>query len=243
MDKRLTKTFLSKKPNDGNIFIAVFSFLMLLAVFLFSGRNFEASGFLIFDRGEWWRAFTTSLMHADFMHLGHNALFFTVFAVLLNTYFGWFMFPVMSFLMGGLINLLTLAFYPKEITLVGISGVIYFMASFWMTSFVMIERNRRLNHRLIIATGISLALFCPDLMHLEAKVSYLSHALGFALGIPSALIWFWWHKNEIRAKEVWVSRAPVNFDWQEEILPPDYFHQLPDEPLYRDRVYSDEGRV
>lgn len=235
MEKRLTRTFLSKKPNDANIFIGVFSFLVLLAIFLFSGRNFVASGILVFDKGEWWRVFTTSLMHADFMHLGHNALFFTIFAVLLNTYFSWFMFPFMSFLMGGLINLLTISYYPKEVTLVGISGVIYFMASFWMTSYVMIERKMKFGRRLIIATGISLALFCPDVIHLEAKVSYLSHALGFLLGIPSALLWFAWHKNEIRNEEVWVEKAPVNFNWEEEMefLPPEYFEKLPEEPLHR----------
>jgi rhomboid protease GluP len=235
MEMRLTKTFLSKKPGDANIFIGAFSFLVLLALFLFSGRDFVASGVLVFDKGEWWRVFTTSLMHADFMHLGHNALFFTIFAILLNTYFSWFMFPFMSFLMGGLINLLTLSYYPKEVTLVGISGVIYFMASFWMTSYVLIERKMKFRRRLIIATGISLALFCPDVIHLEEKVSYLAHALGFALGIPSALIWFAWHKDAIRNEEVWVEKAPVNFNWEEEmeLLPPEYFEKLPDEPLHR----------
>jgi rhomboid protease GluP len=235
MERKLTRTFLSKKPGDANVFIGVFSFLVLLAIFLFSGRNFEASGVLVFDKGEWWRIFTTSLMHADVMHLGHNALFFIIFAILLNTYFGWFMFPLMSFLMGGLINFLTLSYYPKEVTLVGISGVIYFMASFWMTSYVLIERTMKFKRRLIIATGISLALFCPDVVHLEAQVSYLSHALGFALGIPSALLWFAWHKNEVRSEEVWLEKTPVNFNWEEEmeILSPEYFEQLPEEPLHR----------
>lgn len=235
MGKRLTKTFLSRRPTDANVVLALFSFLILLAVFLFSGRHFEASGVLVFDRGEWWRAFTTSLMHADLMHLGHNALFFIIFAILLNTYFGFFVFPLLSFLMGGVINLLTIAAYPKEVTLVGVSGVIYFMASFWMTNFVLIERQQKLMGRLTIATGISLALFCPDLMHLEARVSYLSHALGFALGIPAALLWFRGHLQEIRMKEVWVERSPVNFDWEElrDEPPPEFFRDLPEEPLHR----------
>jgi uncharacterized membrane protein len=137
--------------------------------------------------------------------------------------------------MGGVINFLTLASYPKEIYLVGISGVIYFMASFWMTNYVLIERKMKLNKRLIVAVGISLALFCPDLIHLDEKVSYLSHALGFILGIPIAIIWFYGHKKIVRDQEVWVETMPVNFDWEEEIhfLPPEYFEKLPDEPLYR----------
>jgi rhomboid protease GluP len=235
MKKKLTRTFLSKRPDDGNIFIGIFSFLVLLAVFLFSGRSLHANGVLVFDQGQWWRLFSTSLMHADVMHLGHNALFFMIFAVLLNTYYGWFMFPLVSFVMGGVINFLTLASYPKEIYLVGISGVIYFMASFWMTNYVLIERKMKLNKRLIVAVGISLALFCPDLIHLDEKVSYLSHALGFILGIPIAIIWFYGHKKIVRDQEVWVETMPVNFDWEEEIhfLPPEYFEKLPDEPLYR----------
>lgn len=145
------------------------------------------------------------------------------------------MFPLVSFIMGGVINLLTLAYYPKETYLVGISGVIYFMASFWMTNYVLIERKMKLSKRLIIATGISLALFCPDIMHLDEKVSYLSHALGFILGIPTAFLWFKAHKTLVRNQEVWVARAPVQFDWEEEmqLLPPEYFARLPEEPLYR----------
>jgi hypothetical protein len=109
------------------------------------------------------------------------------------------------------------------------------MASFWMTSFVLIERNRKLRHRLITVAGISLALFCPDVTHLEARVSYLSHALGFALGIPTAMLWFWWNKNVVRMSEVWTERVKVDFEWQEaiDLLPPEYFENLPEEPLHR----------
>ncbi len=242
MEKKLTRTFLSKRPTDTNIFIGVLSFLVLLAIFLFTGTELHASGSLVFEKGEWWRLFSTSLMHADFVHLGHNALFFTIFAVLLNTYYGWFVFPLVSFIMGGIINLLTLAYYPREVYLVGISGVIYFMASFWMTNYVMIERKMKLNKRLIIATGISLALFCPDLMNLDEKVSYLSHALGFILGIPTALLWFYTHKTLVRSEEVWIERVPVKYDWEEaiELLPPDYFEMLPEEPLHRNCVHCHE---
>lgn len=242
MEKKLTRTFLSKRPTDKNIFIGVFSFLVLLAIFLFTGTEFHANGSLVFEKGEWWRLFSTSLMHADFVHLGHNALFFMIFAVLLNTYYGWFMFPLVSFIMGGVINFLTLAYYPKEVYLVGISGVIYFMASFWMTNYVMIERKMKLNKRMIIATGISLALFCPDLMNLDEKVSYLSHALGFILGIPTALLWFYSHKDLVRNEEVWIERTPVKHDWEEamELLPPDYFELLPEEPLHRNCVHCHE---
>lgn len=243
MSKRLIKTFLWKKPHDGNVFVGVLSFLILLAIFLFSGKTLEASGSLVFDKGEWWRAFTTSLMHADLIHLGHNALFFMVFSVLLNTYYGWFVFPVLSFLMGGFINFLTLSFYPREVTLVGISGVIYFMASFWMTNYVLIERTQKLHRRFVIALGVSLALFCPDLMNLEERVSYLAHGLGFILGIPSAVLWFTWNKKEVREKEVWVERTTPNFEWEEamELLPPDYFQTLPEEPLERHGVHRHEG--
>lgn len=144
--------------------------------------------------------------------------------------------------MGGIINLLTLAYYPREVYLVGISGVIYFMASFWMTNYVMIERKMKLNKRLIIATGISLALFCPDLMNLDEKVSYLSHALGFILGIPTAILWFYAHKTLVRNEEVWIERSPVKYDWEEaiELLPPDYFEMLPEEPLHRNCVHCHE---
>lgn len=208
MQLELTKTLLSKKPSPQSVLVALVSYLILLIAFIIDDRNMTANGFQVYEQGEYWKAFTTSLMHGDFVHLGHNTLFFIAFSVLLNFYFGFWVFPVLSFLVGGLINLIALKIYEPQITLVGISGVIYFMAAFWMTMFVMLERHMTLYKRVMITTGVSLILFFPEAF--VKNVSYLAHGLGFGLGIVLAIIYFQLNRTKLRSHEVWVEKEPEN---------------------------------
>jgi len=210
MQLQLTKTLLSKKPSPQSILVGLVSYLILLLVFIIDNQNLSANGFLVYEKGEYWKAFTTSLMHGDFVHLGHNTLFFTTFAILLNFYFGFWVFPILSFIVGGVINLIALKIYDPQVYLVGISGVIYFMASFWMTMFVGLERHMSLYRRLMIVTGVSLILFFPEAF--VKNVSYLAHGLGFGLGIILAMVYFWIKREEFRLHEVWTEKAPANLE-------------------------------
>lgn len=210
MQLQLTKTLLSKKPSPQSILVGLLSYLILLLAFIIDDQNLSANGFQVYEKGEYWKAFTTSLMHGDFVHLGHNTLFFVAFAVLLNSYFGFWVFPILSFLVGGVINLIALKIYEPEIYLVGISGVIYFMAAFWMTMFVFLERHMSLYKRIMITTGVSLILFFPEAF--VKNVSYLAHGLGFGMGILLGMMYFWFKQNELRMHEVWVEKAPENHE-------------------------------
>lgn len=208
MDMLLTKTLLSSRPDNKSIALGLLSFATLLALFLWDNQNLTANGYVVFEKGQYWRAFTSQLMHADFTHLGNNAIFFTAFSILLNHYFGFWVFPVLSLIVGTLINFIALKVYDPHVYLVGISGVIYFMASFWMTMFVAIERKLNLYRRLMIATGVSLILFFPEVF--QKNVSYLAHALGFGMGIFLAVGYFNLNKKYIRSKEVWIQKPPVD---------------------------------
>jgi rhomboid protease GluP len=205
MKLTLIRTLLSQKPTPQSILLGLTSYLILLIIFVINLNGLSANGDIVYNQGEYWRAFTTTLMHADFVHLGHNAIFFVVFAVLLNNYFGFWVFPFFSLLMGGIINLIALKVYDPHIYLIGISGVIYFMAAFWMTMFIALERQIKVHKRIIIALGVSLILFWPDAI--EEKVSYLAHALGFAFGIPGALAYFQLQKRQLRSYEVWQEKV------------------------------------
>lgn len=191
------------------------SYFVLLMVFIIDNQALSANGYQVYEKGQYWKAFTTTLMHGDFVHLGHNTMFFVTFAVLLNFYFGFWIFPILSFLVGGLINLIALKVYGPEIYLVGISGVIYFMAAFWMTLFVGIERQMSLYRRLMITTGVSLILFFPDAF--VQNVSYLAHGLGFGIGIILGGIYFGLKRSDLRKHEVWIEKAPANYDLEEYI--------------------------
>ena len=220
MSQRLIKTYLSSKPTSPSVLTGLLAYLVLLLVFLFGNPTWSASGYELYEKGNYWKAFSSTLMHADFVHFGHNSLFFVLFSVLLNHYFGFWIFPLLSFVAGGLINLVTLKIYDPHVHLVGISGVIYFMAAFWMVMFVGIDRRRTLIRRLIIATAISLILFFPDTW--EKNVSYLAHGLGFALGLILGIPYFFLKKNSFRKFEVWKDKSPDNEelleyikDWEE----------------------------
>ncbi|MBA2403681.1 MAG: rhomboid family intramembrane serine protease [Bdellovibrionales bacterium] len=203
----LKKTLLSKKPSPQSVLMALFSYLILLLAFIINDRDLVANGYDVYEKGEYWKAFTTSLMHGDFVHLGSNTLFFVAFSMLLNSYFGFWIFPVLSFIVGGIVNLIALKIYDPQIYLVGISGVIYFMAAFWMTMFVSLERHMTLYKRLMITTGVSLILFFPELF-VKNNVSYLAHGLGFGIGIIFGALYFKFNRSELRSHEVWIERHP-----------------------------------
>lgn len=210
MQQQLTRTLLSKKTSPQSILLALVFYLVILLVFLWDNQNLSANGYLVYEKGKYWKAFTSQFMHADFVHLGHNTLFFVAFAVLLNNYFGFWIFPVLSLLSGTLINLIALKFYPPQVYLVGISGVIYFMASFWMTMFVGLERHFSLYRRLMTTTGVSLILFFPEVF--EKNVSYLAHGLGFAMGVVFALVYFILNRRSLHAHEVWIEKLKDPMD-------------------------------
>ena len=215
MQLQLTKTLLSKKLSPQSKLVGLVSYLVLLLVFILDNQNLSANGYLVFEKGEYWKAFTTTLMHADFVHLGHNTLFFLAFSVLLNSYFGFWIFPVLSFVVGGIINLIALKIYDPQIYLVGISGVIYFMAAFWMTMFVGLERQMSLYRRIMITTGVSLILFFPEVF--VNNVSYLAHGLGFGMGIILGIIYFKLMREKLRSNELWIEKAPENHELEEYI--------------------------
>ena len=195
--------------------LGLVSYLILVVIFFLDDHKLTANGELVFSQGHYWKAFTSQLMHADFSHLGSNTLFFTAFAILLNHYFGFWVFPVLSLIIGGVINLVALKVYDPNVYLVGISGVIYFMAAFWMTMFVTLERQMSLYRRLMIATGVSLILFFPEVFH--KNVSYLAHGLGFGLGVVLGAAYFNLFKSKLRSHEVWVEKPSVNTDLEDYI--------------------------
>jgi rhomboid protease GluP len=236
MQLQLTKTLLSKKPSPQSILMGLVSYLILLIAFIIDDQNMTANGFQVYEQGEYWKAFTTSLMHGDFVHLGHNTLFFIAFSVLLNSYFGFWIFPLLSFVVGGLINLIALKIYEPQITLVGISGVIYFMAAFWMTMFVLLERHMSLYKRIMITTGVSLILFFPEAF--VKNISYLAHGLGFGMGIVLAGAYFWLKRTKLQSHEVWVQKASENHDLEDYIASLDVVDEEKEKPVNCEHCHS-----
>ncbi len=218
---KLERTLLYKKPSDHAGLMSLIGLAILCAVFALSQQEYiEFSRYLtanfnqVFVQHQFWRLFTSPLMHADIEHLGSNALFFTGLAYLLNGYFGFWVFPILSFLSGALINLIVLPMYPADVTIVGASGIVYFMAAFWLTLYIALSRDLPIPRRLTNALALSFVLFVPE--SLQPHVSYLSHAAGFGLGIFAGSFYFALNRVSLQAHEL----------WSEPETPPDTFHDL-----------------
>jgi rhomboid protease GluP len=220
MGPKLEKTLLSQKISFESKIIGILSVFILFGIHLLDHRFFMANGDLVFKQGEYWRAFLSSLIHADYKHLGTNSAYFFILSVLLHNYFGNLIFPLLSIFIGFIINLITLSFYPPETFLLGISGVVYFMGAFWLVMYVLIERGRPIHHRLIITTGMFLIFFAPHAV-IEENVSYLAHGVGFGLGLILAFVIFLLRKNEIRSEEVWRERKSIPPLWEEQVYEKD----------------------
>ncbi len=109
------------------------------------------------------------------------------------------MFPVAVAALGSLTNYLSLLTYSENIQLIGASGLVYLMAGFWLTTYVLVERSHPLKRRVLVAMGIALIVLVPS--SLSPGVSYRTHAIGCGIGILVALGYFQARKEQIRSLE------------------------------------------
>lgn len=186
----LQETWLARKPRAGALDLTLLLVAALvLASFLYlaglagADRWMPASREAVFARHEYWRAWTTLFAHADLGHILSNLFLFIPFSYFLLGYYPRWFFPLGGFFLGGLANFAVLATMPREATLVGVSGVVYWMGAAWLTLYWLIEKRDPWRRRFGKAVIVTAALFLPDTV--RAEVSYLSHYLGFASGVLS----------------------------------------------------------
>ncbi len=205
LEIRIKSTLLSQKPREESWLIALLSVMVLLLVSLLCWRNpsllnlLAASRHQVVGEQEYWRLLTTTAIHADLTHFLSNALLFALFTFLLYGYFGFWMFPVTVVALGSLTNYLSLLTYPENTQLIGASGLVYLMAGFWLTAYVLVERTHPIKRRVLVAMGIALIVLVPS--SLSARVSYRTHAIGCGLGVIVALGYFQARKEQIRSLE------------------------------------------
>jgi rhomboid protease GluP len=196
---KIQKTLLSRPPAKGAFTVALLSvaFFALVQWVYVQGFSLGSWGDIsdlltatpnqVFGQHQYWRAWTTVAVHADLDHLFSNMLFFSGLAFLLSGYFGKFAFPILSFFFGGVINLLSLMTYPGGDTLVGASGVVYFMAAFWLALYIGIQRTQSLTTRLGSMGVFTLVLFRRRLSHGTATELTRLHSLPGSSWAPFSL--------------------------------------------------------
>lgn len=201
----ITGTLLSRQPRANSMLVALVGVLAILLISQLCWKDpalylqWAAIPTRVNEGGEYYRLFTALGVHADAPHFLSNALLFGLFSYLLFGYFGFWVFPVASLALGALTNYLSLLTYPPETRLVGASGVVYLMAGFWLTAYLLIERSKPVGRRLLHAVGVGLVLLMPNAF--DPSVSYRTHLIGFGLGVAGGLIYFILNRESIRAAE------------------------------------------
>ena len=203
----VVETYLSRPPRKNS---AAASFSCIAIIFLVSfvywGNSFGLAGKLVSQREDvfvshqYWRLFTGILVHADLNHFFSNAIGLFLFGYLLYGYFGPLVYPVLVFLLGTIVQAISLASYPPGSSLVGASGVVYLMAAYWLTLFVLIERRYSILQRLLRSIGFALVMLLSSTF--DPAISYRTHFIGLVAGVLFALIYFFFSREKIRAAEI-----------------------------------------
>ena len=195
--------------------MAALSVLAIQAASLLAWRNggallpaLAATSAGVVEQHEYWRLLTAVAVHADVMHAFSNAIFLACFAYLLFGYFGFWVFPALSLVMAWLTNYFSLLIYPTEVSLVGASGLVYWMAGFWLTMYLLVERSVGPGKRVLRVVCLALLVLFPSTF--QANVSYRTHAIGLGLGTASALVYFQRNRESIRAAEVVEVEEPLD---------------------------------
>ncbi len=205
---RLRKSFLSGPISKQSFYLALACQLLMIVVSLFDWSKeipvkslFAASWTSVVSQHEYYRLLTAVCTHASWDHVLGNSIFFVPFASLLTNYFGLFLFPLLTLFAGASINLLVISLYPNDVAVLGVSGVIYFMVAFWLVIYIGIERGLSYRQKILRSLGLALVEFMPE--KFDANISYLSHSIGFAMGIVFGLLYFLYNKNLFQTSEVW----------------------------------------
>ena len=205
---RLTETWLTQKIRPSS---AIISWIVLAFILIVSRANWDnylgISQFLaaipskVFSDKEYWRVFSAVLIHADLQHFLSNGAALIVLGYLLYGWFGFLIYPLGAWLLAGLVNFLALLTYSPEVQLVGASGMVYLMAAFWLTNYVLIQRQITLTRRILRSSGVTLVTLFPTTF--QPNVSYRTHAIGFVVGVVWAILWNATSKQKLRKTEIY----------------------------------------
>lgn len=196
----------SPSPAAGIVMALVTLFVVIGSILSwtdFQGASqwMSASGEMVFQKHQYWRAWTSLLVHADEKHLLGNISLFFVLGLFLAGHFGVLLVPLSAFLLGGVINFVVLSSMPPQVQLVGLSGVVFWLGGAWLILYFLLETRRTLLQRFLRALGVALVLFMPA-EAFDPSISYVSHLWGFVFGTVWGLLYFWIKKGPLREAEV-----------------------------------------
>jgi len=162
---------------------------LVLENFAFSVNNLEA--------GRIWTLITGIFVHANLVHLLGNMIFLYVFGNTLETISNDSRRMLFAFFLGGLLGfLLSIPFFPPDTTFLGASAAI-----FTLTAVVMLTKPLRWSWLLLMPVGLVAVLYflynaVAVYYQYQSNVAYISHIIGFSVGIPLGVAWSsQWKRN------------------------------------------------
>jgi len=182
-----------------NVLIVICTVATLYALYWADPTSVERN--LVFSlknmqEGRVWTLVTAIFVHASLIHLLGNMIFLYVFGNTLESVTNSKKMLVVFFV-GGLLSFpLSLPFFPPNSTFVGASAAIFTLAA-----VVMLLKPLRFSWLLLMPVGmVAIVYFLYNALavyfNLQSNVAYVSHVIGFSLGIPFGIAWSPnWKKN------------------------------------------------
>jgi len=138
-------------------------------------------------RGEWWRLFTATFLHADLAHLASNAGFGFILLGLAMGRFGTGVGLLAAFLAGVVGNLASWLAHGKHFQGLGASGVVMgALGLVAVQSFAVLDKNPRALK--IIIGGLAGGVMLFALLGASPSTDIVAHGGGFLAGIALGLL-------------------------------------------------------
>ena len=141
------------------------------------------------QEGRVWTPITAIFVHASLIHLIGNMIFLYVFGNTLESVTNAKR-MLTAFFVGGILSFpLSIPFFPPDSTFVGASAAIFTLAA-----VVMLLKPLRFSWLLLMPVGmVAIVYFLYNALavyfNLQSNVAYISHVIGFSLGIPFGIAW------------------------------------------------------
>jgi rhomboid family protein len=156
-----------------------------------------AFSLLNLEAGRIWTLVTGIFVHANLFHLIGNMIFLYVFGNTLESISDNSRQMLLAFFLGGLLAfLLSIPFFPPDTTFVGASAAI-----FTLTAVVMLMKPLRWSWLLLMPVGLVAVLYflynaVAVYYQYQSNVAYISHIIGFSIGLPLGILWSTqWKRN------------------------------------------------
>ena len=148
-------------------------------------------------QGRVWTLITAIFVHANIIHLLGNMVFLYVFGNTLESISVNSRRMLLAFFLGGILSfLLSIPFFAPDATFIGASAAI-----FTLTAVVMLMKPLRWSWLLLMPVGLVAVLYfvfntVSVYYNVQDNVAYISHVIGFAIGLPLGIAWSQeWKKN------------------------------------------------